>query len=174
MARKGRLTVIAAGDIAGRTDRLYGPTATVATFAVSAGARPLLPPAAKPRFHTPSVSETLVSRRKTMHACTCLATAVLALTWSAPGSSAERSASSSADAQIVHGDCASAARTPEEEAECRVSRWRMNECSGIGDDHDDCIRAERSAVREVRSVHTTFSDYADCVGRGENRIGGWQ
>jgi hypothetical protein len=107
-----------------------------------------------------------------MRACACLAIAIVALAGCAPDSSAERSSSFSADT-AVRGYCAGLAVTPEDHANCLASHWALNGCSGIGGEYDDCIAAERGALRGECGVHTVFSKYMDCVAIGENSIGGW-
>jgi hypothetical protein len=108
-----------------------------------------------------------------MRACRCLAIAILAVAGCAPDSSLERSASFSAESDMaaVRGYCAGIAVTPEDHANCVASRAALNKCSGIGGDYDDCIAAEHSAVRGVCDAHVVFSEYADCVGIGQNRVG---
>jgi hypothetical protein len=103
-----------------------------------------------------------------MHACARAAIAILVLEACAPDTSAERSASFSADLATVRSNCAATATTREDYADCLVTRWPYlgDEC-----DYTDCIEAQRAAVRAVCTAHVVFSDYADCVGRGENRIG---
>jgi hypothetical protein len=108
-----------------------------------------------------------------MRASACLAIAFVVFAGCAPGSSADRGASFSAvtDTASARSYCAGIAVTPEDHANC-VSRWASNDCSAASD-RDNCIAAERGAVRDVCGVHVVFSEYADCVGIGENRIGGW-
>jgi hypothetical protein len=102
-----------------------------------------------------------------MHAYARLAIAILAVAGCASGIS-------SAEAQLAEGGYpCNSIRTPEDDANCPVWSWPRSKCSGTGDEYDACIAAERNAVRSTCEVHVTFSDYADCVGIGENRIGGW-
>ena len=108
-----------------------------------------------------------------MRACACLALAILALAGDASGSSAERGASFSARAEMaeVRSYCAATAVTFEDYANCLASRWPRSACFGTGDDYDDCIAPEASAIRNECGVHVVLSEYMDCVGIGENQIG---
>ena len=103
-----------------------------------------------------------------MRGCAPAAIAILALEACAPDSSAERSASRSADMAAVRSQCAATARAPQDYTDCLIARWPVSsyEC-----DHAGCVEAQRDSVRRACGVHLVFSDYMDCVAIGENRIG---